>query len=85
MTSLSQRGYADIGHEHAIGLLRDSTGAPLAEVRILFAQELARLELNATVRSFLPVLAVSNVRTMLRQRSAQSLSVTWGGHLDATV
>ncbi len=50
--------------------LCDRTGAPLAEVRSLFAQEFSRLELGAKVRSYLAVLTASNVRAMLRRKSA---------------
>jgi hypothetical protein len=50
--------------------LCDRTGAPLAEVRSLFAQEFSRLELGAKVRSYLAVLAASNVRAMLRRKAA---------------
>jgi hypothetical protein len=50
--------------------LRNRTGAPLAEVRSLFAQEFSRLELGAKVRSYLSILTVSNVRTMLRRKGA---------------
>jgi hypothetical protein len=50
--------------------LCDVTGAPPAEVRSLFAQEFSRLELGAKVRSYLAVLAASNVRAMLRRKAA---------------
>jgi len=50
--------------------LCDRSGAPLAEVRSLFAQEFSRLELSAKVRSYLAVLAASNVRAMLRRKAA---------------
>jgi hypothetical protein len=46
--------------------LCERTGAPLAEVRSLFVQEFARLELGAKVRSYLAVLTASNVLAMLR-------------------
>lgn len=55
-------------HESAISSLRNRTGAPLAEVRSLFAQEFSRLELGAKVRSYLSILTASNVRTMLRRK-----------------
>jgi ribosomal protein L34E len=50
--------------------LCDRTGAPLAEVRSLFAQEFSRLELGAKVRSYLTVLTASNVRALLRRKVA---------------
>jgi hypothetical protein len=59
--------------ERAIASLSDSEGAPLAEVRALFARELLRLELNAKVRRYLPVLAACNVRATLRRRPTAPL------------
>lgn len=55
-------------HERAMGSLCDRTGAPLAEVQRLFAQEFSRLEPGARVRSYLAVLTASNVRAMLRRK-----------------
>lgn len=72
MHSLLEPGKELAGHERAIGLLRDRTGAPLAEVRRLFAQEFSRLELGAKVRSYLSVLTVSNVRAILRRTGAHA-------------
>jgi hypothetical protein len=57
-----------VRHERAISSLRNRTGAPLAEVRSLFAQEFSRLELGAKVRSYLSVLTAANVPTMLRRK-----------------
>ena len=57
-----------VRHESAISSLHNRTGAPLAEVRSLFTQEFSRLELGATVRSYLSVLTASKVRTMLRRK-----------------
>jgi hypothetical protein len=70
MSELSERDNEGVRHERAIRSLRDRTGAPLPEVRRLFAQEFSRLELGAKVRSYLSVLTVSNVRAMLRRRGA---------------
>jgi Protein of unknown function (DUF3562) len=58
------------GHERTMSSLCDRTGAPLAEVQRLFAQEFSRLELGASVRSYLAVLTASNVRAMLRRKYA---------------
>jgi hypothetical protein len=57
-----------VRHESAIKSLRNRSGAPLAEVRSLFAQEFSRLEVGAKVRSYLSILTASNVRTMLRRK-----------------
>jgi hypothetical protein len=59
-----------VKHERAVSSLCDRTGAPLAEVRSLFAQEFSRLELGAKVRSYLAVLTASNVHAMLRRKGA---------------
>lgn len=67
MSSFFERGGEADRHERAIGSLSDGTGASLARVRHLFAQELARLALGAKVRSYLSVLATSKVRAQLRR------------------
>jgi hypothetical protein len=59
-----------VRHERAIRSLGNCTGAPLSEIRSLFAKEFSRLELGAKVRSYLSVLTASNVRTMLRRKDA---------------
>ena len=68
MHSLPDPGKEAARHERAIGLLSDRTGAPLADVRRLFAQEFSRLESGAKTRSYLSILTASNVRTMLRRK-----------------
>ena len=70
MNSLFDAGREAVRHERAITSLCDRTGAPLAVVRSLFAQELSRLELGAKVRSYLAVLTASNVRAMLPRKAA---------------
>jgi hypothetical protein len=68
MGSLFERGSEAVRHERAISSLSDGTGAPLARVRALFAQEFSRLELGAKVRSYLSVLATSKVRALLPRK-----------------
>jgi hypothetical protein len=70
MKSLFEAGQEAARHERVIRSLCDRTNAPLAEVQRLFAREFSRLELGARVRSYLAVLAASNVRAMLRQKYA---------------
>ena len=72
MDSLLQPAKEARGHEHAISRLHDRTGAPLVEVRRLFAQEFARLEFGARVRSYLSVLTARNVLALLRRKAAWS-------------
>ena len=59
-----------LGDERAIRSLSGRTGVSRAEIRTLFSQEFARLELNAKVRSYLPALTASNVRALLREADA---------------
>ena len=70
MSSLFEPDKEAIRHERAISSLRNRSGAPLAEVRHLFAQELARLELGASVRSHLSILTTPKVRAILRRKGA---------------
>ena len=70
MKSLFEPSKEVARHERAISSLHVRTGAPLVEVRRLFAQEFSRLELDAKVRSYLAVLTVSKVRAMLRRKGA---------------
>ena len=70
MSPLFESDKEAVGHERAVTSLCDRTGAPLAEVRSLFTQEFSRLELGATVCSYLRVLTASNVRAMLRRTGA---------------
>jgi hypothetical protein len=70
MSPLLEPGKEAFRHERAMSSLCDRTGAPLAEVRNLFAQEFSRLELGAKVRSYLTVLTASKVRAMLRRKDA---------------
>jgi hypothetical protein len=70
MSPLFEPGKEVVRHERAMSSLSDRSGAPLAEVRSLFAQEFSRLELGAKVRSYLTVLTASNVRAMLRRKDA---------------
>jgi hypothetical protein len=67
MSSVVERGNEASRRERAIRALSDSSGASLADVRALYMQELARLEPQATVRKYLPLLATSNVRAALRR------------------
>ena len=62
------------GDERAIRSLSGRTGVSRAEIRTLFSQEFARLELNAKVRSYLPALTASNVRALLRDAGGVAAS-----------
>jgi len=71
MNSLFEPAAEAVRRERAITSLCDRTGAPLTEIRSLFAQEFSRLELGAKVRSYLSVLTASNVRATLRRKGAR--------------
>ena len=68
MSPLFEPGKEAVSHERAMNSLCERSGAPLAEVRSLFAREFSRLELGAKVRSYLAVLTASNVRALLRRK-----------------
>lgn len=70
MSAIVESDKEAVRRERAMSSLCERTRAPLAEVRSLFAQEFSRLELGAKVRSYLAVLAASNVRAMLRRKDA---------------
>ncbi|MBW4052560.1 MAG: hypothetical protein HIU85_14075 [Proteobacteria bacterium] len=63
-------------HERAIGALTQRTGVSLAEARVLFDQEFARLARGATVHSYLVTRAASNVLTALRGKRCELPSGT---------
>jgi hypothetical protein len=60
--------------ERAIRSLSVSSASALADVRVLFVAEFARLATRAKVAAYLTVLTQSNVRTMLRRKSGEKRS-----------
>jgi hypothetical protein len=68
------RGRHD-GEQRAIDSLSQRSGVSTARIRALVAREIARLELGATVRSYLSVLAVASVRGMLGRAGASLRTV----------
>ena len=73
MISHSEDYKEAVRQERAISALTQRTGAPLAEVRALFAAEFARLERSATVRKYLVTCAASTVLAALREKRRQSV------------
>jgi hypothetical protein len=67
MSSFLERGNESARQEHAIASLSARTDASLEEVRTLYATELARLRLGATVDTYLQILTTSQVRSILRR------------------
>ena len=57
-------------HEPAVALIAQESRVSVDEVTRLYGMELAKLEVGARIRGFLPIFAIRNVRKMLRQRSA---------------
>ena len=55
----------------ALERLAQESQVPLDDVRRLYASELAKLEVGARIRGFLPVLALRKVRRTLRTGSAK--------------
>jgi hypothetical protein len=64
---MNQRDTEVAARERVIAALAESTARPADEVRGVFAQEYARLEANAKVRTHLQALTASNVRAILRR------------------
>ena len=58
--------------ERDIRFLSAESGMEAGQVRDLFAHELKRLRMGATVGRYLGVLTASNVRGMLKRRARQS-------------
>lgn len=54
-------------HERAISAIAATGNASLEKIRSLFAEEFARLEKGAKVRTYLHALAVANVRAHVRE------------------
>ena len=77
MSSDSEHRDEATRHERAVSALTERTGAPVAEVRALFAAEVARLTRGATVRSYLVTRATSNVLATLRGIRRHPPASTW--------
>ncbi len=52
-------------HERAISAIAEAGNASLEKIRGLYAEEFARLEKGAKVRTYLHALAVANVRAQV--------------------
>jgi hypothetical protein len=74
---LAQRSDATTptAHETTVQSLAGQTGASLADAQRLFDAELARLGQGATVRTYLHLLATSNVRAGLRRSNRREREV----------
>jgi len=69
MSSPFLRSHQPGTHERQIRSLSESSDTPAWKVRALFNAELARLQMGASVGSYLAVLTESNVRGMLRRKA----------------
>jgi hypothetical protein len=54
--------------EQAVEFLAHESHVPIGDVELLYGNELAKLEVGARIRSFLPILAIRKVRDLLRQQ-----------------
>ena len=55
--------------ERAVEVLAQESHAAIDDVAQLYGKELAKLEADARIKSFIPIFALRNVRDLLRQRS----------------
>jgi hypothetical protein len=60
--------------QHAVELIAHESHVPIDDVAQLYGSELAKLEADAHIKSFLPIFALRNVRDKLRQRSGADQS-----------
>jgi Protein of unknown function (DUF3562) len=72
MGNVIDRGTEPERQEQAIATLIAATTVAPSEVRDLFLRELARLERDARIRTHLQALAMSRVRSMLRNTASSS-------------
>ena len=73
-----------IDHGPAIECLAQESQVSVDDVARLYANELAKLEVGARIRSFLPIFAIKKVREVLRLRSAEKRPIAqarggWNG------
>lgn len=62
--------------EQAVAFLARESRVSIDDVERLYGTELAKLEVGARIKSFLPILAIRKVRDVLRQRrTAEPLPV----------
>jgi hypothetical protein len=55
---------------HAVEFLAHEAHVPIDDVAHLYGNELAKLEVGARIKSFLPIFALRNVRDILRDRTS---------------
>jgi len=59
---------------HAVEFLAHEAHMPIDDVARLYGNELAKLEADARIKSFLPIFALRNVRDILRERTSAERS-----------
>jgi hypothetical protein len=62
-------------HTRAIEFLADDTHIPIDEITEIYAREFAKLALDASVQTFLPVLTMRNVREALRLQNNKNIQL----------
>jgi hypothetical protein len=65
ISSGGTRGFAD---QATVDAIARETAAPAHVVRILYDEEIARLDAEARLKQFVPVLVIKRVKQRLRQR-----------------
>ena len=61
--------------EQAVAFLAHESNVSVDDVAQLYGSELAKLEVDARITSFLPILAIRKVRDVLRQRKIVARAV----------
>ena len=81
MISVQTRSIEAARHERAISAIAEAGNASLEKIRRLFAEEFARLEKGAKVRTYLHALAVANVRAHVREAATlvDDANAPWHG------
>jgi hypothetical protein len=65
--------------ERAVEVLAQESRAPIDDVAQLYGKELAKLEVDARIKSFIPIFALRNVRDLLRQRGTMDQASVQAG------
>jgi hypothetical protein len=59
------------GHERAIEFLADDTHTPVEQITEIYEREFAKLKLDASVQTYLPLLTMRKVREILRLQNSK--------------
>ena len=76
--SVSQEKQQD-QQKRIVAFLAQDSDVPIADVATLFEHERAELAVGARVTTFLNIFAIRHVQEVLRKRSADKRTATFGG------